>query len=46
MNIPFLSRQLFLLAQNEREREGREHGDRYAAGHAGIRRPVSWQDSR
>jgi hypothetical protein len=46
MEVPFLSHQLFLLPENERKREDREHGDRDAAGHAGIRHPVSQQASR
>ena len=36
----------FLLPENERKREDREHGDRDAAGHAGICHPVTRQASR
>ena len=46
MEIPFLSHQLISSPGNEREREDREHGDRDAAGHAGISHPVSRQASR
>jgi hypothetical protein len=46
MEFPFLSHPLISSPENERKREDREHGNRDAAGHAGIRHLASRQAGR